>query len=226
LIAAMLVLTSLDRLRDVPVGVDTSKILTASVSLPQGSYPNGAAQETFWNRVVERVGALPGVEAVALADSRPPSDVGQENNFDLEDHPATGGKNQPVSGWVGVTPDYFKTVGLTLQEGRLLQPSDFVDNAVNVVVVDRAWANRFFPNDRVLGRRFHQGGCTTCDWTTVVGVIAGTVKYLGLETRDGGTVYWASGTRDRDRYILLRSDRPSALAVPLRQTIRELDPNL
>src|SRR5262249_36384506 len=102
----------------------------------------------------------------------------------------------------------------------------FVDNAVNVVVVDRAWANRFFPNDRVLGRRFHEGGCTTCDWTTIVGVVAGTVKYLGLEARDGGTVYWPSGTRERDRYILLRSDRPSALAVPLRQAIRELDPNL
>ena len=48
------------------------------------------------------------------------------------------------------------------------------------MVVDRAWANRFFPGQEVLGRRFHEGGCTTCPWTTVVGVV-GNVKWTGLD---------------------------------------------
>jgi predicted permease len=219
------VVTTLDRLRDVPVGVDTSRVLTAAVSLPQGSYPDAASQGTFWTRVVERVGAMPGVQAVSLSDSRPPSEVGQENNINLEDHPTPAGKIQPTSPWVGVTPDYFKTVGLTLQEGRLLDVKDSVESAPSVVVVDRGWADRFFPNERVLGRRFHEGGCTTCDWTTVVGIV-GTVKYLGLSAPDQGTVYWPIAAGDRNRFILLRSDRPAALASSLRQVIREMDPTL
>ena len=55
--------------------------------------------------------ALPGVEAAALADGRPPSEAGQHNNFDLEDHPTTAGQNQPVCTWVGVSPGFFKAVG-------------------------------------------------------------------------------------------------------------------
>jgi predicted lysophospholipase L1 biosynthesis ABC-type transport system permease subunit len=91
--------------------------------------------------------------------------------------------------------------------------------------VDRAWAARFFPNETVLGRRFHSGGCNTCDWTAVVGVV-GTVKYLGLDAPDQGTVYWPLNERERYRYLLLRSTRPAALIEPLREAFRELDPSL
>jgi predicted permease len=225
LVAAALVLTTLGHLRDVPVGVDTSQVLTASIALPQGPYPDAAAQRSFWDRALARVRAIPGVQSVAFADSRPPSDINQENDVNLEDHPTPAGKIRPTSPWVGVTPEFFKTAGVALQEGRLLDASDFAADAGDFVVVDRAWANRFFPGERVLGRRFHSGGCDACPWTTVVGVV-GTVKYLGVDAPDQGTVYWPLNERERGRYILIRSDRPSTLAAPLQQAIRELDPNL
>jgi putative ABC transport system permease protein len=225
LVAAVLVLATLNHLRDVPVGVETSKILTASVSLPQGTYPNVAALRTFWDRALERLRVIPGVQSVSFADSRPPREVAQENDVDLEDHPTPPGKNQPTNPWVGVTPEFFMTVGLSLQQGRLLAASDFAENAPDVVVVDRAWADRFFPHEHVLGRRFHSGGCASCPWTSVVGVV-GTVKYLGVDAPDQGTVYWPLNERERSRFILIRSDRPSALAAPLQQAMRELDPNL
>jgi putative ABC transport system permease protein len=225
IVAAVLVLTTLERLRDVPVGVDTSRVLTASIALPQAAYPDAAAMRGFWTRALERLARIPGVEAVSFADSRPPRDVEQENDINLEDHPTPQGKSQPTSPWVGVTAGLFKTVGLKLQEGRLLDDRDFQPNAPDVVVVDRAWAARFFPNTTVIGRRFHSGGCNTCDWTTVVGVV-GTVKYLGLDAPDQGTVYWPLRDADRNRYVLLRSTRPAALMEPLRQAFRELDPSL
>lgn len=225
IVAAVLVLTTLERLREVPVGMDTSKVLTASIALPQGAYPDAAVMRAFWSRALERLAAIPGVEAVAFADGRPPRELEQENDVNLEDHPTPRGENQPTSPWVGATPDFFKTVGLTLQEGRLLDDRDFQPNAPDVVVVDRAWAARFFPNETVLGRRFHSGGCSTCDWTSVVGVV-GTVKYLGLDAPDQGTVYWPLRDRDRNRYVLLRSTRPATLTEPLRQAFRELDPSL
>ena len=225
IVAAALVLETLERLRDVPVGVDSAQVLTASIALPQGSYPDATAMGAFWNRTLERLAVIPGVDAVSFADSRPPSEVAQENDIDLEDRPTPAGLIPPTSPWVGATPGFFRTVGLGLQEGRLLDDRDFLPNAPDVVVVDRAWATRFFPNETAVGRRFHSGGCHTCEWTTVVGVV-GTVKYLGLDAPDQGTVYWTLNERERDRYVLLRSARPAALIEPLRQAIRELDPNL
>ena len=225
IVAAVLVLTTLERLRDVPIGVDTSRILTASIALPQGAYPDAAAMREFWSRALERLAVIPGLDAVSFADGRPPSEVAQENDINLEDHPTPEGKIQPTNPWVGVTPGFFKTVGVTQQEGRLLDDRDFQPTAPDVVVVDRAWATRFFPNESVLGRRFHSGGCNTCDWTTVVGVV-GTVKYLGLDAPDQGTVYWPLGDSNRDRYVLLRSMHPAALIEPMRQAFRELDPSL
>jgi predicted permease len=225
IVAAVLVLTTLDRLREVPVGIEASRVLTASIALPQGSYPDAAALRGFWSRSLERLAVLPGVESAAFADGRPPRELEQENDINLEDHPTPRGEDQPTSPWVGVTPGVFKTVGLGLQEGRLLEDRDLQPNAPDVVVVDRAWAARFFPNETVVGRRFHSGGCNTCDWTTVVGVV-GTVKYLGLDAPDQGTVYWPLTDRDRNRYVLLRSTRPAALVEPLRQVFHELDPSL
>ena len=96
LVAGALLLVSLDRLTRVPVGVDTTHLLTASVSLPRTGYARDADRAAFWKRAVERLAALPGVQSVALSDSRPPSESGQQNNFDLEDRPTPAGQNQPV----------------------------------------------------------------------------------------------------------------------------------
>ena len=186
IVAAVLVLSSLDRLSRVSVGIETERMLTAAVSLSNGRYPRDTDRKAFWERALERMAALPGVEAVAVADSRPPNEAGQSNNFDLEDHPTPAGQNQPICTWVGASPGFFSTVGLRLERGRLLDERSLQDD---IVVVDRAWADRFFPGQEVLGRRFRNGGCTTCPWTTVAGVV-GTVKWAGLETTDRGTVYF------------------------------------
>ena len=160
IVAAVLVMLSLDRLSQVSVGIDTERVLTGGVSLSGPGYSREADRKAFWDRSLDRLTALPGVESVALADGRPPADSGNRNNFDLEDHPTPPGQNQPVCTWVAVSPQFFKTVGLPLERGRLLDEFSLRDN---VVVVDRAWANRFFPGEEVLGRRFRSGGCTTCD---------------------------------------------------------------
>ena len=143
------------------------------------------------------------------ADSRPPQEAGQTNNFDLEDRPTPPGENQPLCTWVGVSPGFFKTVGLTLERGRLLDERSLQDN---VVVVDRAWADRFFPGEEVLGRRFKNGGCTTCPWTTVVGVV-GTVKWIGLEAPDPGTVYFPFVDLPDGYFVLRTAGRPSSSGV-------------
>jgi putative ABC transport system permease protein len=222
IVAAVLVLTSLDRLSRVSVGIETERVLTAAVSLSGAGYARDTDRKSFWDRALERVAALPGVEAVALADSRPPNEAGQSNNFDLEDDPTPAGQNQPISTWVGASPGFFSTVGLRLARGRLLDERSLQDD---VVVVDRAWADRFFPGQDVLGRRLKGGGCTSCPWTTVVGVV-GTVKWVGLEASDRGTVYFPFVDMP-NAYIVLRTTAdPASLTAALRQAMHELDPGL
>jgi putative ABC transport system permease protein len=176
------------------------------------------------------------VTAVAYADGRAPIDVGNFNNFDLEDFPTPPGQSQPVTPWVAVTPDYFALLGLTLLQGRTFDQFDGTRPEVPVVVVDRAWANRFFPNANAVGKRFRNGGCTTCPWTSVVGVVS-EVKYAGLDKPDQGTVYTPLAGRgvvspieqatSRFRYLLLRTSTDAVTVVPaVRQIVRELDPTL
>jgi putative ABC transport system permease protein len=222
LVAAALVLASLDQLNRVPVGISTAGVLTASVSLSGPQYGRESDRAAFWKRGLERLAALPGVEGAAVSDSRPPEESGQRNNFDLEDHPTPPGQNQPICPWVGVSPEFFKTVGLPLERGRLLDDYSLRDD---VVVVDRAWANRFFPGQEVLGRRFRNGGCTTCPWTTVVGVV-GNVKWTGLEAPEDGTVYFPFVDLRNAFFVLKTSRDPSTLASSLRQAVKELDPGL
>jgi putative ABC transport system permease protein len=222
LVAAALVLTSLDRLNRVDVGIDAERLLTAAVSLPSARYSRDADRQAFWQRALERLAALPGVESVAMSDSRPPQEAFNQNNFDLEDHPAPEGQGQPVCTWVAASPSFFKTVGLSLQRGRLLDDYSLQDN---VVVVDRAWANRFFPGQEVVGRRMHNGGCTTCPWTTVVGVVEN-VKWDGLDAPEGGTVYGPFVDFPDGFFLLRTAGNPVTLSPSLRQAIRELDPAL
>jgi putative ABC transport system permease protein len=223
IVAAVLVAASLDRLSRVEVGVATDHVLTAGVSLPSGRYPKEADRAAFWKRALERVRALPGVESAALSDSRPPRDSGNINNFNLEDKPALPGQNQPVCTWVGVSPDFFRTVGLKLERGRLLDEHSLQDN---VVVVDRAWADRLFPGQEAIGRRFREGGCTECEWTTVVGLV-GNVRWTGLDaTQDDGTVYFPLVDLPSAYFVLHTAAAPSSVSGTLRQAVAELDPQL
>ncbi len=235
LVVAGLLLASLNELGRVNLGFDTHNLLSGSILLPAAQYPEPGRVAAFWDEVQRRIEALPGVSGVAFADGRPPNDVGNFNNFDLEDSPTPPGQSQPVTPWVSVTPEYFRLLGLSLVQGRAFDERDGGGPDVEVVVVDRAWAKRFFPNDGAVGKRFREGGCTRCPWTTVVGVVS-EVKYAGLDKPDQGTVYWPMAGRgshpieeatSRFRYLLLRTGTDPLTVLPaVRQVIRALDPSL
>jgi putative ABC transport system permease protein len=231
LVVAGLLLASLSQLGRVDLGFDTRNLVTGSLSVPEAQYPDAGRVAAFWDELRRRVEALPGVSAVAFADGLPPDGVGNFNNFDLEDFPAGPGQSQPVTPWVAVTPDYFRLLGLSLQEGRLFDERDGRGPFTEVVIVDRAWAKRFYPTGSAVGKRFKEGGCSTCPWTTVVGVVSD-VKYAGLDQPDEGSVYTAMaglGADDpsRTRFLLLRTGTDPGTVIPsVHQVIRQLDASL
>lgn len=225
LIGAALLLASLDRLHRVEIGFETRNLLTASIQLPLAQYDDPAKAEAFWDELERRLGTLPDIAGVAFADGRPPADVGNFNNFDLEAFPTPAGQSQPVTPWVAVTPEYFRVLGLALVEGRSIDDRDGRGDTLDVIVVDRAWAKCFFPNESAVGKRLRSGGCSECPWTTVVGVVT-EVKYAGLEAPDEGTVYTPLvGERFRNLVVRTRTG-PSAAVQGVRQVLRELDPTV
>jgi putative ABC transport system permease protein len=225
LIVAALLLVSLNQLKQVDLGFDRTHMVTGSVQLPAALYRDQAHVTSYWDELARRLSAVPGVAAAAFADSLPPETAYNINNFDLEERPTTGGQSQPATPWVAATPDYFRALGLKPLEGRLLEERDAQTENLESVVVDRAWANRFFPGASAIGKRFKEGGCTACPWTTVVGVVKD-VKYSGLNQPDPGTVYspMAGGL---SRFVVIRTRTDPRGVVPsLRQAVRSLDPNV
>jgi predicted permease len=229
LVAAGLLLSSLQSLARVDLGFSSENLLTGSITLPASEYKDSASVSAFWEELESRAVALSGVEGVAYADGRPPNDVPNFDNFDLEEHPTPPGASQPVTPWVAVSPGYFRLLGLGLLEGRTFD--DRGSSQMPVVVVDEAWARRFFPGESVLGKRFHEGGCTNCPWMSVVGVVSG-VKYAGLDKPDEGTVYTPLAVRgapspERTRYLFLRTGGPPGVALgALRGVLREIDASI
>jgi predicted permease len=226
LIVAGLLLASLSQLKNVDLGFDHRNVITGSVRLPAAQYEDPGRVKQFWDELARRVTALPGVAGVAFADGLPPDGVGNLNNFDLEDVPTTAGQSQPVSAWLATTPEYFRVLGLKLLEGRLLEERDALTQNLESVVVDRAWARRFFPAGSAVGKRFREGGCTACPWTSVVGVVS-EVKYLGLDKPDDGTVYSPMrGNEELARFLVVRTHAdPSGVLPALQRTVRALDPS-
>ena len=224
LIAAGLLLSSLNELKTVDLGFDARNLITGSVHLPAAQYADAGAVRVFWDELSRRMSALPGVAGVAFADGLPPDGVSNINNFDLEAAPTPPGQSQPTTPWVATTPEYFAVLGLTLLEGRLLDTRDALTENLESVVVDRAWARRFFPSGSAVGKRFREGGCTECPRTSVVGVVSA-VKYLGLDQPDEGTVYSPMPQQRLTRFFVVRTrDESSASLAAVQQVVRTLDP--
>jgi putative ABC transport system permease protein len=227
LIGAGLLLASMNALKNVDLGFQEDRLLTASVRLPGAQYREPVPIANFWTELERRLESQPGIEGVAFSDGRPPSTAGQHNNFDLEQYPVGVGESQPVTAWVAISPDYPSVMGMRLLEGRMLEQRDIdaavAAQALRSVIVDQAWARRFFKNESAVGKRFKSGGCSECDWTTIVGVV-NNVTYDGLSQSEQGTVYFATPGQPF-RYLAVRTKGdPTQEAATIARVVRELEP--
>lgn len=224
---AGLLLSSFSNLYRSDLGFDVHRLVSVTVPLDQSRYPDPATRTAFWEEASRSVSAIPGVQAMGIGTGRPPATLFMTNNFDLEDYPTPPGGTQPAVPWIFVNNGYFQTLGIPHLAGRLFEASDQDEDAPPVIVVDEAWANRFFPGEEVLGRRLRSGGCTTCPFTTVVGVV-GTVPYQGVRSSHQGAVY-GSGVEGylTSPILQVRASGDPALLVPrIREEIRRIDPEI
>jgi putative ABC transport system permease protein len=222
-------LGSFMRLQQVEPGFDAEHLLTMRVPLPAQKYPKTEQAVGFNEELVRRVQALPGVRTASVSSNLPLDNFIDSNNFDLESRPTPPGESQEVAENMAVGPDYFRALGIPLLKGRYLNEQDNNADAPPVMVISRAMSERYFPAGEAVGMRLKTGGCTECEWTTIVGVV-GDVKDRGLGAEVAPAMYVPfvqEPLNIRMMNLVLRAEGdPSSLIASVRREVNAIDPEL
>jgi putative ABC transport system permease protein len=221
--SASLMISSLIRAQRVDLGFATRGVLSARVQLPPGRYPEPAARQQFFDRLLEDVRGLPGVTGAAAGSSvllgRLPSSAG----FTIEGR--SEAIRQPLT-YDAVTPDFFRVLQIPLLRGRFFADSDGA-NSPRVAIINATAARTYWPHDDPLGKRFKFGEPDDdAPWLTVVGVVSDT-RRAGIDHPVFTESYQPHTQDPRSMNVLVRTDgEPSRVVPGLRAAVRRLDPDL
>ena len=223
LIAAGLLLHSLVNLLNVDRGFDTNHIMTVGVNLPISRYPTPEKRVQFVRTVLDRLKALPGAIDVAAANMLPLAGEGGNAALSM---PGTSGPlfERALGNIRTVNGDYFRTMGMSLQAGRLFSDAD---RERQVAVISMSIAKRAWPGEDPIGKRFRFGPPTFPD-REVIGVI-NDVRGVSLEGGPSFSVYvpyWQGPFIPDTSFAVKTTADPVAIAPAIRAAIRSIDAEL
>jgi putative ABC transport system permease protein len=188
-VAGALLFKSFARLTAVKPGFDAESVLSLKVFLTPPRYMTVASGKQYIRAGLERLSAMPGVEAAAAISQLPLGDPTSNQPVEIEGRPVAPA-DRPSVAYRTVSANYFRTLRISLLRGRALTDDDRQDSPL-VVVVNDAAARAFWPNQDPVGRRFKWAtGMKPYDdeWHTVVGVVAD-VKSSGLDKPEPPAIY-------------------------------------
>jgi putative ABC transport system permease protein len=220
-IVAGLLIRSFTSLLRVDPGFRTERIVTAIVTPPAIRYPTDASARVFYDSLLARVAALPGVQSVEAVSNLPLASRNRSFAFEAEGTPYVPAQGSPMTGSRNVTPGYFRVMQIPLLKGRPLTDADR-DKTLAVALVNETFARRYFAGVDPIGRRFK--AVWKKDWITVVGVV-GDVKHIGLAAAAEPEVYRAFAQEPlRDMTLVIRTvGDPAPLAASLRAAVADVD---
>jgi putative ABC transport system permease protein len=172
LVAAGLVLKSFQRLTETNLGFHAEGVTSIALPLPQRIANDAGRTRAFVNATLDRVRAIPGVQSAALSWSLPMDQNGNYDGLLIGGRPVPPSGNERQTYQIGVSPEYFKTMGIPLLYGRDFAVSDD-STRLAVGIVDSTLANRYWNGAEALGKRVRVTGDTT--WFTIIGVV-GTIR--------------------------------------------------
>jgi putative ABC transport system permease protein len=254
LVGAGLMINTIFHLQQVNAGFDVNHVLSMDLQLPEGGkylerVPGGDMEKTlpsvtaFYQRLVEKTGALPGVQSVALIGALPTRCCPEFYSFAILGHPAPPPENRPRAGYSEVSDGLFSTLKIPLVKGRYLDEHD-TEAAPWVIVVNQAFARKFFPNEDPIGQqillRYDPYPVDEIRPRQIVGIV-GDVKHFGLGEETPPFVYapftqqpavFPGGAARAHLHKALVLRTPSGpmsgeknLAVSVKQALAEIDPN-
>ncbi|MEM1203430.1 MAG: ABC transporter permease [Acidobacteriota bacterium] len=234
LVGAVLMARSYQRLVEVDAGFDSENALAFQISLPSADYPDDASAARFHERLLERLEALPGIEAAAVGSSLPLSGTGAGSGHSLEGRPNDESTLPVVFRVERITPGYVGAMGLRLLQGRDLEPAD-AEGRKGSVLVSRALAEHYWPGESPLGKRLmpsRNDDRIEDPWYYVVGVVDD-VRSETLTESPPETVYYPVLAKVENDWVVgragvvVRGDGDlSALVPAMRSAVWDLDPDL
>lgn len=221
-----LMVRSFDALRSVDPGFATDNVLTFSVRPPLVKYPGAETVAQFYDRLIERLAAVPGVERVGAIDALPLTGRGRALGTVIEEFSPAEGQFPPVFQIRRAAPGFFEAMSIPVVEGRALTPDDH-QRRLGSVVVSRSIKDAYWPGTSALGKRLTVSG-TTAQVVGVVGDVHSTsldapvdrLVYLPMLDAEGG-----SGVEGMTLTLRTSID-PLRLVAAIRSAIAELDPDV
>jgi predicted permease len=232
-IGAGLLIRTVYNLANVEMGFDKSRLVTFSISLPDSTYPGPNKRMQAFQRVLDVLRAVPGVEAATAMYELPPNSPALKNNTRVAGTTAPSPERfQIVDYYQYVVPGYFETMGIPIVRGRSFQPTDATSSGL-AAIVNETFATTFWTGRDPIGQRVKPCCNDQPPWFTVVGV-AKDVKQGGVERETGTELYLlveqvarpvpGLGIAPLNHVVLRTTLAPAALAQTIERVVREMDP--
>jgi len=223
LVGAGLLLKSYQRLRSSDLGVPVDNVLTMQLSLPGVRYKEPAQQAAFFEHLIERVRAVPGVQRAGLVSTAPGEGWNGDQTMTVVEHPPLTMTETPDIAVRGADPGYFAAIQLPLLRGRIFTRDERLERA-NVVVLSQLAARALFRDEDPLGK--HIKSTTGGGAYEVIGVVGDTLWSVSEPAMP--TLYWPIyGNSYTFATIVLRSERNvEALALPVQKIVGAMDSDL
>jgi putative ABC transport system permease protein len=220
LVGAGLLLRTTSNLSRVQSGYSVEQILTMTVTAVQGDWNN------FHTLALERVSALAGVQGAAFAWGVPLTGNNWPGRVEVEGQPPLTRPSDAVSlPMRSVTPGYFDILGIQITNGRDFRSSD-VNKASRVAIVNRAFADRYFPGTSPLGKKIWQGGRQQPP-TEIIGVVANsrTGDLTRVPEPELYLSLWQASAFSKDLVVRTTTD-PRLLMTAIQKELRSVDPTV
>lgn len=221
LIVAGLLLRSYERLRSTDMGCATGNVLTLHIGLPDARYPAGAARMNFFDTLLTRIRAVPGVDAAGFIDAVPGMGYWNDATFTIVEHPPLPQGNGLFALRRTADPGYFQAIGIPMVRGRVFSPSRRLKDA-DEVVVDQAFAQTFFAGEEPIGRHIQTAGKKY----VIVGVVGSTRFEIGESPRPVFYDSLEAGDLSVGTIVVRSSHNVEQFALPVQQIVYEMDPDL
>jgi predicted permease len=220
-----LLIKNLVLLRSRDAGIRTDRIVAFDLSPSGQRYKEDAQIVALYRELYDRFSAMGGVESVGMTSHLPMYRFGSNGEFQIEGGLPWDPRNAPLVEYRWFSGEYFKTMGIPLLAGRMLDDRD--GKGSTAVLINHAMAEKFWSGKDALGRRFGQGTDTT-KWYQVVGIV-GDIRSLGLAPAPPYEFYRKieqSAFSALTVVIRTRGDDPTMIIPSARQIVASIDPLL
>jgi putative ABC transport system permease protein len=227
LVGSGLLVRSFVNLQRVDPGMEPGGVLSFRVALPGARYPEYAAVRGFYEELITALEAVPDAQGAAAVSSVFLQGLGTSTNISIESRPDLDDRMDPVN-YDGATADFLDVLGMRLVAGRSFGAGDERD-ATPVAIVSEGFVRAFLPDKDPLGERFVLGGrpADEASWITIVGVVEDAQRWgLGQPLRPYVFFPMQQFMVARANVLVRTSGDPEALAGPVREVLRSVDPSL